>query len=462
MAVQISNVVTMNISGRLLSFPAAYLKYVGTQLSYTHRYVKHQRGDLVSEMVPVKLYKMSDGHIYTFRGFKDRLKNIFEKYGLSVVFDPEYAPPKVNIDVIPESITLSQLDILDSIFSNQDGVYEAPTGYGKTFLLKILCQAYPDSRIVITSKSRDVVRNIYDEIKYDIGHRALNCCLEQGLDERRRIILIPSWSLPKLDALKYDILLYDEVHTAAENVNFKNLLEFHNCRFYGFSATPEKRQDLADKRIEALFGPIRVKISYQTALEEERIVPVNVHIYKVDVGRELLAKAKKPYSYYVRQKFGIWYNSYRNRLIADLARRAMSYGHKVLILVEKIKHAQQIQKFCPSLVVAHASIKNLPAIYHAFKDGKIQGIVATSVFSTGINIPDLKVLIFAGGTTSYISVVQSIGRSMRRTEDKEIAYVIDFLDAFEETLVARSWKRIKTYKQKGWLISHGELDFSSI
>jgi superfamily II DNA or RNA helicase len=61
-------------------------------------------------------------------------------------------------------------------------------------------------------------------------------------------------------------------------------------------------------------------------------------------------------------------------------------------------------------------------------DEKYIVIATYSVFSTGVNIPNLSHLIFVSPYKSYIRIVQSIGRCLRKHASKNGAIVYDLID----------------------------------
>ena len=65
-------------------------------------------------------------------------------------------------------------------------------------------------------------------------------------------------------------------------------------------------------------------------------------------------------------------------------------------------------------------------------------VASYGTFSTGINIPSIANLVFASPTKSKIRSLQSIGRSLRISEGKEVATLYDISDDL-------SWKSKQNY-----------------
>ena len=58
-------------------------------------------------------------------------------------------------------------------------------------------------------------------------------------------------------------------------------------------------------------------------------------------------------------------------------------------------------------------------------------IAVSSIFSTGVNIKNLHMILFAAGGKSFIRTVQSIGRGLRLSENKNELIIIDLADQLE-------------------------------
>jgi len=85
-----------------------------------------------------------------------------------------------------------------------------------------------------------------------------------------------------------------------------------------------------------------------------------------------------------------------------------------------------------------------------------------AVLSTGINIVALKNLVFLSSTKSYTLILQSIGRIMRKHNDKNHAYVFDLVDVFpykrESYSLKHFWQRESYYSSEGHPLKEVEVD----
>lgn len=65
-------------------------------------------------------------------------------------------------------------------------------------------------------------------------------------------------------------------------------------------------------------------------------------------------------------------------------------------------------------------------------------LIRCKVYSTGVNIPNLHNIVFAHPSKSVVRILQSIGRGLRKSEDKTHCTLFDIGDDL-------SWKSKKNY-----------------
>lgn len=84
-------------------------------------------------------------------------------------------------------------------------------------------------------------------------------------------------------------------------------------------------------------------------------------------------------------------------------------------------------------------------------------LIATyQIFSTGINIPKLKYVLFASPLKSKIKVLQSIGRSLRKYADKDGAIIYDLIDKCKH-LQKHGNSRIRHYNSENFEIEESQV-----
>ena len=97
------------------------------------------------------------------------------------------------------------------------------------------------------------------------------------------------------------------------------------------------------------------------------------------------------------------------------------------------------------------SPKIISDIRKRFETGELKRLIATNIFSEGVNFVHLRYLIRADGEVSKISNTQIPGRLSRLLPGKTCSYLIDFTDHFSPWAYRRSQSRFADYKAAGWI-----------
>jgi len=366
-----------------------------------------------------------------------------------------------------------QVDVLGLVVDHPDGfVVDAPTGWGKSFVVRQICQILPKYRIAVVAPGKDVVRMLYKRLKHKMRDVGL---VGDGSKIIERITVSTMEGVPNLRKHEWDLLLFDEVHRAGGPAIANNLAEvFCNTKSVGFSASPVGRSDGADLVVEALFGPVLYKVGYQEGVDRGAVASINVKMYKIETGSPV--NAKNPT---VRNRHGLWRNRDRNELIARIASEFPAEDQR-LIMVGTAEHALYIRNLLPEYTIIFSNLTNknvLKRIYQGefdmipgvdkngkmhdsyrakmqndFESGKLTHAIATGVWNTGVDFTKLKWLIRGDGMASTIQAIQTPGRLSRTSEGKTVGTLIDFIDAFDPALLQRSQARMRSYKKSGWSI----------
>jgi superfamily II DNA or RNA helicase len=80
----------------------------------------------------------------------------------------------------------------------------------------------------------------------------------------------------------------------------------------------------------------------------------------------------------------------------------------------------------------------------AFKEGRVDVLIANKILDEGADVPSIAFLVLAGGGRAAHRQVQRIGRGQRVSEGKESLIVVDFKDE-GKYLSKHSAERIKGY-----------------
>jgi len=426
-----------------------------------------------------KLFRHEHGKIIILSGYLARLAAKLKKLGCKAsiretsparkrkdCFTPVWENLTGRIDFRPR-----QEECLQTIARSQCGIIKAVTGFGKTTLIGAAALLFPEAKIHVVTKSVDVAERINRSLRRFVPRVGM---VGDGSKQWERVTVITAGSLAHSDG-DADFLFCDEVHQLA-TINFSTSIaqRYRHSKNFGLSATPYARMDNAHAVLEPLFGPMVFELTYQNAVELGLVVPIRVKWLPIRMSFNPVER----YSNRVAKKrYGVWTNIERNRMIAA-AVQEYPKDHQILILVETIEHAVNLGSLLPDFTLVYGSMfpsdcakykaRNLlPKDYKPlsdydkhvlrgqFESGELKRVIATDVWSTGVDFEQLNVLVRADDRDSDIVDVQGPGRVSRlyvspEGVKKEFGEVIDCMDTWDTTFYRKSMGRRNSYKLLGW------------
>ena len=144
-------------------------------------------------------------------------------------------------------------------------------------------------------------------------------------------------------------------------------------------------------------------------------------------------------------------NADRNKTVKSIVEKFRK-DKKILILTKSVEHGEILHKLIDkSLLINGSTEKHLRKVMFAdFK--KYPGytlIGSNQIFSTGIDVPDLDIIINTTANKSKVEVIQTVGRVKRKHMSKAFGYYIDFCDLFNPTFQRGAEERQKILKKYG-------------
>lgn len=456
----------------LSAFDSAMLMQIKSKLSYVYKF-RGTGGQLEQKTVYMCQESKDNKHIYLSFGLLFRLVPFLKSLGHNLWLqnntpkDKRYDSLKPVLDNISDDkFRTGQKECFEAIIQKPCGVIQAPTGFGKTYLLGLLCNAFPNEKIHICTKSLKLVKEIYQRLSKVVDSIGMVGGGKRDLDKRVTVFTVDSIEYSRGDA---PIFIYDECHTAAGPSYIGKILKIYPyARRYGFSATPEGRGDGADSILEMLFGPLIFKMTYDDGVKNGLISKIKVRwLQSSVVSPRGLSCSSKAY----RDRYCIWENDARNKLIAADIHKHYN-DTKVLVLVSTVAHAFALKQYLPEFEVNYASLppdtfndllkkglipkdyqplktKDKEQLFQDFLSGKVMRVISTDVWNTGIDVPDLAVVYNVSGRVSKILNTQGAGRASRLFSGKDYGLVVDIHDRFGE-YEGYSYSRFKTYKKLNW------------
>lgn len=260
--------------------------------------------------------------------------------------------------------------------------------------------------------------------------------------------------------------IIDECH----NINDKSYYQFSqklvNTKYrLGLSGTP-KRGDDKSMYLNAICGNICYtikadKLIKENVLEKPKIIFIKNYMSKkcitektLNLKTGLINETEKYNNVY--DNF-IVTNNERNNLIQQIVIKHNK--EKILILVKKVEHGNFLANLLNvNYLNGSTNKKERTKLLQDFKDGTINILIGTlSIFSEGLDIPTLKILINVSGSKSDNKTIQTLGRLLRKHNDKDYCIYYDFVDE-HNMLKNASRHRIRALKKEAHEINYIDLE----
>ena len=329
-----------------------------------------------------------------------------------------------------------QVDIINNFLANPQCLQEVATGAGKTVMTAALSDAvtaYGRSIVIVPNKSLVTqTEKDYINMGLDVGvyfgdrkewGRQHTICTWQSLN----VLLKNTKNGTTEDDCTIGefiegvvCVIVDEVHMAKADA-LKTLLTGVMSRIpirWGLTGTIPKEKFESVALLVSL-GPVISKLSASELQSQGVLAQCHVNIVQLEDHAEFT-------NYQSELKY-LLEEPDRLKTIADLVRQVNATGN-TLVLVDRIAAGQAlVDQLQDAVFVSGATkAKDRQDEYDevAVADGKI--IVATyGVAAVGINIPRIFNLVLIEPGKSFVRVIQSIGRGIRKAEDKDHVQIWD-------------------------------------
>jgi superfamily II DNA or RNA helicase len=346
-----------------------------------------------------------------------------------------------------------QLDAINGFMEHPQGLQELATGAGKTIItatLSALCEPYGRTLVIVPNKGLVVqTEEDYVNVGLDVGvyfgdrkelGRTHTICTWQSLNilDKKSKGVTDDEVLTLAELLDGVVcVIVDEVHMAKAEVLKKLLSEnLANAPIrWGLTGTVPK-EEINFHSILATIGPVVNRISAHTLQQKGVLSQCHVNVVQ-------LLDVKEFRTYQEELKY----------LVSDVDRIAylakMCNGIKdsgnTLILVDRLDAGKQLESLIPDSIFISGAVKLIDRKeeYDEIKTSTNKVIIATyGVAAVGLNIPRIFNLVLLEPGKSFVRVIQSIGRGIRKAEDK------DFVQIWDITSSCKYAKRHLTERKK--------------
>jgi superfamily II DNA or RNA helicase len=345
-----------------------------------------------------------------------------------------------------------QVEAINRFIENPQCLQEIATGAGKTITtatLSQLCEPYGRTITIVPNKSLvEQTEEDFINVGLDVGvyygdrkdlNKTHTICTWQSLnilDKKSKNMEHDILSLAEfLDGVS--AVIVDEVHMAKAEV-LKNLLTQNLANApirWGLTGTVPK-EAFEYESIFASIGPVVGGIAAHELQEKGVLSQCHVNITQLIDLPEFKSYADE-YKYLVTDEDRLIF-------IANLVKEISKSGN-TLVLVNRIESGRFLTNEIPESVFISGEVKtkDRKSEYDEVKTSDDKIIVATyGVAAVGINIPRIFNLVLLESGKSFTRVIQSIGRGIRKAEDK------DFVQIWDITSTCKYAKRHLTQRKK--------------
>lgn len=360
-----------------------------------------------------------------------------------------------------------QVDIINGFLENPQCLQEIATGAGKTIMTASLSERveqYGRTIVIVPNKSLVTqTEKDYRNMQLDVGvfygdRKEFGCkhtiCTWQSLN-----VLLKNTrnSVAEITINEFleDVVavIVDEVHMAKADA-LKTLLTgvmSHVPIRWGLTGTIPKEQ-FEFQSLHVSLGPVINQLS-ASELQDKGVL-AQCHVNVVQLVDHVEHNNYQSELKYLLEEAG------RLDTIAGLAEEVNKTGN-TLILVDRISAGTALQERLPDSVFISGSTKAGERQDHydevQISEGKI--IIATyGVAAVGINIPRIFNLVLIEPGKSFVRVIQSIGRGIRKAEDKDHVQIWDITSTCKFAK-RHLTKRKQFYKEANYPFTQEKLDW---
>tara|TARA_R100001129_G_scaffold70825_1_gene48209 strand:+ start:119 stop:1615 length:1497 start_codon:yes stop_codon:yes gene_type:complete len=351
-----------------------------------------------------------------------------------------------------------QQSAIEHAIKYQRALLLSPTGSGKSLMIYMILRwfldnSYKKALIVVPTTSlveqlwKDFGDYSHDDINFNNSevHRIYAGKEKEYFEQR---VVITTWQsifkLPKKWFKDYEMVVGDEAHLFKAKSLTTIMGHLHNAWLrIGTTGTLDGTK-VHKLVLEGCFGPVCKVTTTKKLIEADTLSDVSIdvlHLQYADAEKKAFGKRtyQEEISYIVQHPA-------RNKFIRNLT---LAQEGNTLVLFNLVEtHGKPLYKDIKQkagknrkvfYVSGEIKAEDREAIREATEKEKNAIIVASmGTFSTGINIRNLHNLVFSAPTKSQIRVLQSLGRSLRKTDNGKSAKVYDLCDDL-------SWKTRKNY-----------------
>ncbi|WP_097956013.1 MULTISPECIES: DUF3427 domain-containing protein [unclassified Streptomyces] len=374
---------------------------------------------------------------------------------------------------------LERLQVERTVHDRHQNLLVAATGTGKTVMAaldyKRLRQTLGrDPRLLFVAHRKEILEQslrVYQNVLVDANFGEL-LFADENPDRWTHVFAsvqsLTSQALNRFAPDHFDVIVIDEFHHGTSPTYRKILDHFTPHELLGLTATPE-RMDGLNIQDEFFDGRIAAEMRLWEALENELLSPF--HYFGITDNTDMSAIAWKRGGYDPTALSNLFTgNDARARLVVQAVKDKVADpgSMKALGFCVSVAHARFMADFfrragLNAVALSGDTVRHeRKAALDDLRTGNLQVIFSVDLFNEGLDIPDVDTLLLLRPTSSATVFLQQLGRGLRRTEDKAVLTVLDFIGQHRKEFRFEEQLHALTNLTRNRLLSNVEQDFPQL
>lgn len=381
----------------------------------------------------------------------------------------EFSPVDENY-FLNKGITLGnhQVEAINALLGNYGGILRAGTGAGKTIITSALCKIFNEQGLptVVIVPNYDLVtqtKETFVRCGVDVGEYSGKL---KNVDHYN---VISTWQAIQHnpDVLKmFRSVILDECHVL-NGAKVSQIISEH-CNHIPIKVAmtgtiPE--DDCGQMMMRCCFGDLVYEVAASELIEKGWLADIEINCveftedlhpqYKLYQRQNIDSKITYKdfilgyFPDYSSEASYITRNNNRNDELAKYITNIAKTGN-TLVILNSIKHGKKLQGMIPDSVFIYGQTKSKDrqSVYKSYANrDDIVHFSTYKLVQAGLDIPRIKNLIILDAGKSYIRVIQSLGRGLRKAHDKTHINVYDIYSNLKYSIMHYK-KRIAFYKKE--------------
>ncbi|MEU9621729.1 DUF3427 domain-containing protein [Streptomyces sp. NPDC048155] len=374
---------------------------------------------------------------------------------------------------------LERLEVERTVHGRNRNLLVAATGTGKTVMAALDFKRLQrtlgrDPRLLFVAHRKEILEQslrVYQNVLINANFGELFFGGEIPDDWTHVFASVQSLNSRALDRFApdhFDVIVIDEFHHGTSPTYRRILDHFEPRELLGLTATPE-RMDGLNIQDEFFGGRIAAEMRLWEALENELLSPF--HYFGVTDNTDMSAITWKRGSYDATALSNLFTgNDARARLVIQAVKDKIADpgSMRALGFCVSIAHAVFMADVFRRAGLNAVALSGETARHERksaldqLKAGTLQVIFSVDLFNEGLDVPDVDTLLLLRPTSSATVFLQQLGRGLRRTEDKAVLTVLDFIGQHRKEFRFEEQFRALTNLTRNRLLTNIEHDFPQL